>query len=32
MPEMDGIETIKKINEDEGIGKTPTFIMVTAYN
>ena len=32
MPEMDGIEVITKINEDEEIPKTPTFIMVTAYN
>ena len=32
MPEMDGIETIKKINESKEIEKTPTFIMVTAYN
>ncbi|MDD3055266.1 MAG: response regulator [Aliarcobacter sp.] len=32
MPEMDGIETIRKINQSEKIGKTPTFIMVTAYN
>ncbi|MDD2290811.1 MAG: transporter substrate-binding domain-containing protein [Aliarcobacter sp.] len=32
MPEMDGIETIKRINENKGIEKTPTFIMVTAYN
>lgn len=32
MPEMDGIETIKKINQNDKIEKTPTFIMVTAYN
>ena len=32
MPQMNGIETIRKINENEEIKKTPTFIMVTAYN
>lgn len=32
MPEMDGIETIIKINKSLKIEKTPTFIMVTAYN
>ncbi|PUE65598.1 response regulator [Arcobacter caeni] len=32
MPEMDGIKTIIKINEDLKIEKTPIFIMVTAYN
>ena len=32
MPEMDGIETIIKINQSLKIEKTPTFIMVTAYN
>ena len=32
MPEMDGIETIIKINQSDKIENTPTFIMVTAYN
>lgn len=32
MPEMDGIETIIKINEDKEIANVPTFVMVTAYN
>jgi CheY-like chemotaxis protein len=32
MPEMDGIETIIKINEDKEIADIPTFVMVTAYN
>uniref|UniRef100_UPI0040475A82 response regulator n=1 Tax=Aliarcobacter sp. TaxID=2321116 RepID=UPI0040475A82 len=32
MPEMNGIDTIIKINKDIGIDRTPTFIMVTAYN
>ena len=32
MPEMDGIETIIKINQNDKIEKTQTFIMVTAYN
>jgi polar amino acid transport system substrate-binding protein len=32
MPEMDGIETIIKINEDKEIANVPTFVMVTSYN
>ncbi|MDZ7819299.1 MAG: transporter substrate-binding domain-containing protein [Aliarcobacter sp.] len=32
MPEMDGIDTIIKINKDIGIDRTPIFIMVSAYN
>jgi signal transduction histidine kinase/DNA-binding response OmpR family regulator len=32
MPEMDGIETIIKINEDKEIADIPIFVMVTAYN
>lgn len=32
MPQMDGVDTIIKIKEDKQIRKTPTFIMVTAYN
>ena len=32
MPEMDGVETIKKIESDFGKSKIPAIIMVTAYN
>lgn len=32
MPEMDGIETIKKIREDSDLDKTVAFIMITAYS
>ena len=32
MPQMDGLDTIAKINQDKQIEKIPTFIMVTAYN
>ena len=32
MPEMDGVETIKRIQADTKLFKTPTFIMVTAYS
>ncbi|HEX5329217.1 response regulator [Sulfuricurvum sp.] len=32
MPEMDGIETIKRIREDIGLSHTPAFVMVTAYS
>ncbi|MDO8453220.1 MAG: response regulator [Sulfurimonas sp.] len=32
MPGMDGLETIKRIQADIKLAKTPTFIMVTAYS
>ncbi|MFA6191736.1 MAG: response regulator [Sulfurimonas sp.] len=32
MPEMDGLETIKRIHADIKLSKIPTFIMVTAYS
>lgn len=32
MPEMDGIETIKRIRNDVLLSKTPAFVMVTAYS
>jgi signal transduction histidine kinase/CheY-like chemotaxis protein/HAMP domain-containing protein len=32
MPDMDGIETIKRIRSDVLLSKTPAFIMVTAYS
>jgi signal transduction histidine kinase/CheY-like chemotaxis protein/HAMP domain-containing protein/CHASE3 domain sensor protein len=31
MPDMDGIETARKIQASEGLGEVPTIIMVTAY-
>lgn len=32
MPDMDGIETIKRIRNDVLLSQTPAFIMVTAYS
>jgi len=32
MPQMDGLETIKRIHADSKLSKIPTFIMVTAYS
>jgi CheY-like chemotaxis protein len=32
MPQMDGVETMKRIRESETISHTPAFVMVTAYS
>ncbi len=32
MPEMDGIETVKRIRSDALLSHTPAFVMVTAYS
>jgi PAS domain S-box-containing protein len=32
MPGMDGVETIRRIESDTSLGKTPTFIMATAFS
>ncbi|OGT34352.1 MAG: hypothetical protein A2W28_10805 [Gammaproteobacteria bacterium RBG_16_51_14] len=32
MPEMDGVETIRRIQADASLEKTPTFIMATAFS
>lgn len=32
MPDMNGIETIKKIRQDGHLSSTPAFVMVTAYS
>ena len=32
MPEIDGVETIRRIRSDSKLGKTPAFVMVTAYS
>jgi CheY-like chemotaxis protein/HPt (histidine-containing phosphotransfer) domain-containing protein len=31
MPDMDGIETSRRIKDHEGLSKTPTIVLVTAY-
>ena len=32
MPEMDGLEAIRIIRDDPGLGETPSFMLATAYN